>query len=283
MTKYTLSPAAARLLAAAALALAAALGSLPGAAFAQKQPDVQYADVAPLPGAGTALDWHGSPDGLGSVQVNIPIAYTPGANYANASAYGGGYFLGSAEEVDRNQTLPNGTAVVGVGFGGSPRLYVSLMAVSSLVFTESKAVNGQLQLVEEGPHTPALAIGTQDLLNKEWQSGHARAYYAVATKSLPLGGRNLYMSLGYGTGRFLDRPFVGASLPLSSQFNFSTEYDGFQLNQGIDWRPGGRFGSLTFLGAYDGRTGWLIGANESLDSTKGWLAGLAAMATLGLL
>ena len=282
LTRCTGSLVGAGLLAAAALALTATL-SLPNPSFAENLPSVQYANVAPLPGAGTALNAQGKPDGLGSVQVNIPIAYTPGYDYVNVSAYTGGYFLGSAMEENRDSPLPNGTAVVGVGFGGRPRLYVSLMAVSSLVFTESKALNAQLQLVEEGPHTPALAIGTQDLLNKEWRDVNARAYYGVATKSVPLKGRNLYLSAGYGSGRFLDRPFVGASLPLSSQFNFSTEYDGFQFNQGIDWRPGGRFGSLTFLGAYDSRTGWLVGANLARDSKEGWLLGLGTMAALAFL
>ncbi len=231
-----------------------ALSLLPYGATADREPSTQFTNIAPLPGAGVALNARGEPDGSGAVQINIPIAYTPGANQSNLGFYGGSHIEQFSSK------LPNGSGSFGAGFGAFPRVYFSAMQVSSLLFADSKALSIQLQVAEETDERPALAFGSQDLLNKEEETGASRAWYGVATKSFALTGRELHVTLGYGSGRFLDRFFGGVSVPLSDKLNAAIEYDGFQLNEGIAWRPGGRFGSLTILAGYNNRCGVLLGA-----------------------
>ena len=223
-------------------------------AAAAKTPSTQFVNIAPLPGGGYAINAQGEPDGSGAVQVNIPVAYTPGANQSNLGAYGGSH-IGQF-----SRKLPNGSGMFGAGFGGFPRVYFSAMQVSSLLFADSKALSVQLQVAEEAPRRPALAFGSQDLLNKEQETGESRSYYGVATKSFPLSKSSLHVTLGYGTGRFLDRPFGGVSVPIGHKLNAAIEYDGFQMNEALAWRPGGRFGSVTLLVGYNHRCGVLIGA-----------------------
>jgi len=220
-------------------------------------PSTQFADIAPLPGAGIALDAAGEPDGLGAVQINVPIAYTPGANQANLGFYGGSH-IG-----EFSPQLPNGSGSFGAGFGTSPRIYFSAMQVSSLVFADSKALSVQLQAAEETATRPALAFGCQDLLNKEKDTGESRAWYVVATKAFTRSDRNVYLTVGYGGGRFLDRVFAGVSVPISASLNAAVEYDGFQINEALAWRPGGRFGSVTLLAGYNNRCGPLLGAGAA--------------------
>ena len=231
-----------------------ALSLLLCSATAANEPSTQFANIAPLPGAGIALNAQGEPDGSGAVQINIPVAYTPGANQSNLGFYGGSH-IG-----EFSPKLPNGTGVFGAGFGGFPRVYFSAMQVSSLIFADSKALSAQFQVAEESEKRPALAFGSQDLLNKEKGTGASKAWYAVATKSFALSDRNLHVTLGYGSGRFLDRFFGGVSVPMGDKLNAAIEYDGFQMNEGIAWRPGGRFGSITILAAYNSRCGLLFGA-----------------------
>ncbi|MGQ9581748.1 MAG: hypothetical protein ACUVT8_12520, partial [Armatimonadota bacterium] len=43
------------------------------------------------------------------------------------------------------------------------------------------------------------------------------------------------------------------------------EYDGFQINEGLVWRPDGRFGSLTFTAGYNNRCGIVLGTSISFS------------------
>ncbi|MCX8052682.1 MAG: YjbH domain-containing protein [Armatimonadetes bacterium] len=225
--------------------------------IAANKPSTQYSNISPLPGGGIALDTKGRPDGRGVAQINIPVAYTPGANQSNVGFYGGSH-IG-----EFSSSLPNGSGTFGAGFGSFPRIYFSAMQVSSLLFDDSKALSAQLQIVEETGNAPALAVGTQDLLDKEHDTGPGKAWYVVATKLFVLGKRNIYLSAGYGSGRFLDHCFGGVSIPISDNLNVAVEYDGFQLNEGITWRPGGRFGKITVLAGYNNRCGFILGANSA--------------------
>jgi hypothetical protein len=211
----------------------------------------QYANIAPLPGAGVALSPAGKPDGSGAFQVNIPVAYTPGWGYLSASAYGGAHVGGPSWE------LGNGSGVFGAGFFGSPRVFISGMRLSHLM-DESFALSGQAELVRETDTTPAIAVGEQDMLGKELDGVSP---YLVVTKSLRISNRPVHATLGYGGGRFVDGPFGGISMPLGSRMNLALENDGYQFNAGLGWRPGGRMGKLTFLGAFNGKCGWLFGLN----------------------
>ncbi len=238
-----------------------------GVSYAKTAPDVQYANVSPLPGGGAALNSIGESDGLGALQINIPVAYTPGSGYTNLGLYEGGYL---------DKTRGNGSAVYGMGFGKWPRLYISGLAVSSIIFSDSKACNAQLQFVKETNSVPALAIGAQDILNKEKPDSTAIlnsgiGYYGVATKQFKLGQRDVYGVLGYGAGKFCDSIFGGVSTPLSDKFTFTTEYDGYQFNTGLAWRPTGRKSPITILAAYNDQTGSLIGT-QITGKVSGWWA-----------
>ena len=216
------------------------------------QPWPQYGNISPLPGGGIALDSSGSADGLGAFQINIPVAYTPGQGFMNLSAYAGNYCNGLS------QPFGNGSGVFGMGFGNTTRVYMSGMQVSH-VLKEAKALSGQVLLFPETSGRPAISFGTQDILFKE---PHGRSYYGVATKKLSMSGKTIYASVGYGDGRFLFKPFAGVSLPIGEKYNFATEWDGFQINGGVTFRPGGRYGRYTFLGGYNGQSGWLAGVGS---------------------
>ncbi len=243
----------------AALAVTFTLLFCSGAA-AVDEPSTQFANVAPLPGGGVALDSDGKPDGMGALQINVPVAYTPGKEYFSLGFYGGNHID------EYSSDLSNGNGVLGLGFGRWPRLYISAMQVSSLLFRDSKAMSTQLQVAPETPKSPAIAFGIQDVLNKESDTDEGIGFYGVMTKSMPVARRDLFVTLGYGTGRFMNRPFGGVSIPLAGKFNFAVEYDGFQVNEAMAWRPGGRYGSVTVLAAYNNKCGWLIGANTQGNS-----------------
>lgn len=224
------------------------------------QPSSQFANIAPLPGGGFALNSNGDPDGTGALQINVPVAYTPGREYFSLGFYGGSHIDEYASG------FPNGGGVLGLGFGKWPRLYISALQVSSLVFRDSKAMSTQLQVVPETGHAPAIAFGIQDVLNKESETDEGVGFYGVMTKSTSLARRNVFVTLGYGTGRFMNRPFGGVSIPFAGKFNIAVEYDGFQVNEAVAWRPGGRYGSVTMLAGYNNKCGWLIGANTQGNS-----------------
>jgi hypothetical protein len=235
-----------------------------------RPPSVQFANIAPLPGAGSALASDGTADGLGALQINIPAAYTPGSGYVNVGAYSGQYIKKFGGE-----RWGNGSGFVGVGLGRWPRAYVSAMAVSRLVAQDSKAVNAQVQLLEETPDLPALAVGFQDLFNKEFKDFRNVAntevsYYFTATKSFKLQGLSVFGTFGAGRGRFCDNVFAGISSPLSDSLNLAVEYDGFQINEAIAWRPQGRYGKYTLLAGYNGKAGPLLGAQFTGRMSEYW-------------
>lgn len=222
-----------------------------GAPAICKTPNFQYANIAPLPGGGIAIDKAGRPDGQGALQINIPVAYTPGWGYASLGVFKGKHpYTGSDE-------FGNGSGIFALGFFNKRRTYMSGMQVSRLS-NEAKALSGQVSLADETLTTPALAVGVQDILGKE---RNGRSIYLVATKGVKIGNREAFATLGFGTERFLDGPFGGISLPLSSSLNVVAEWDGYQINGGFGWRPSGRHGNLTILGAVNGQAGWLLGAS----------------------
>src|SRR3989339_453865 len=97
-------------------------------------PSFQYMNIAPLPGAGSAINADGRAGALGALQINIPVPYTPGWGYVNASVYSGRH-PGSVES-------DNGSGILAIGLGRNPALYVSALQVSRIP-SESKAFNTQ--------------------------------------------------------------------------------------------------------------------------------------------
>ena len=128
------------------------------------------------------------------------------------------------------------------------------------IWSEAKAISGQINVFTETTSRPSVSLGVQDILEKEPDN---RSPYGVVTKQFSLCSQTLYGTLGYGTGRFINMPFGGVSMPLGRSFNAAMEWDGYQFNVGAGFRPGGRRGWLTFLGAYDGKTGFLVGATAA--------------------
>jgi hypothetical protein len=239
-------------------------------ALADMPPPVQYANIAPLPGAGMALNEDGKVDGLGAMQVNIPIAYTPGADFIEVSAYAGEYIQSVSDE-----NWNNGSGFYGMGFFGRPRTYVSAMAVSSVLRNDSKALSGQLQLVEETRRTPALALGVQDLLDKETKEygdkfATGRAWYAVSTKGFTVGVRKVYATLGWGKARYLEHFFFGLSAPINDHFTLAVENDGYQYNAALGWRPAGRDSNVTMLVGYNQKAGPMFGTHVAGKASGLW-------------
>lgn len=241
-------------LAVAAVSLAVATSAVARVApngIAGHVPNYQYTNISPLPGGGIAVNSHGDLDGNGAMQVNIPVAYTPGWGYASLNEFQGEHPVKGGKDFD------NGSSVFALGFFSSRRVFMSAMQVSS-VWSEARAVSGQVMLTDETATAPAISVGMQDILQKEV---NGRSAYAVLTKSYPVGGQKLYGTLGYGGGRFLNKPFAGVSMPLGGSLNVLTEWDGFQLNNGVGWRPGGKDGKMTVYAGYNGHTGVLLGGS----------------------
>lgn len=233
-------------------------------------PPEQYVNIAPLPGGGMALNSEGKPDGQGAMQVNIPVAYTPGENFFSLGAFAGQWNTGA----DASPSWHNGSGVIAFGFGKWPRFYGSGMAVSSILFYDSKAINLQLQVIEETTDTPAVAIGVQDAGNKEhefsYKSSVGAGYYIASTKQFRLNNRKIYSTLGYGVGRFLHRPFAGVSTPFSDSLSLAAEYDGYQINAAIGWRPTGRFSPATLIVGWNGNCGALVGVQGTTQASGLW-------------
>ncbi|MCE5324010.1 hypothetical protein LLG46_11940 [bacterium] len=208
----------------------------------------QFGTLGPLPGDGFAVDSEGKLDGFGALQINIPIAYTPLTGYVVASGSAGGV-------TEDKSNFKNGTAVVGGSVGGWPRLWMSAMVIKN----DNAVANGQLSVFSETLSRPAVAVGLQGLFRnsevKKWG-------YITATKGFALrNNKNIYATVGIRGERKNARGIGGLSYPLSQSFNFATEWDGYQFNNGIAWRPGGQRGNVTLFGTYNSQTGLQAGAS----------------------
>ena len=243
---------------AAAAALVCLACCIAPAAVSAKTPNTQYGNISPLPGGGVAVNADGERDGLGAFQLNIPVAYTPRWGYWSLSAFNGGHFGPGPGETD------NGSGILAAGFGSSRPVYVSAMQVSR-VWDESKAYSAQISLTPEKLGAPAISVGMQDIQEKEEDGTSA---YVVATKSFQRHGMRIYGTLGYGTGRFINQPFGGISVPVSESLNVAVEWDSYQINTGLGWRPGGQNGWLTLVAGYNGQAGFLFGASTAFDLSR---------------
>jgi hypothetical protein len=206
------------------------------------------------------------------MQINIPIAYTPGKDYIDIASFAG-QWEGLTSASGHNM-WHNGSGWLGMGFGISPRIYVSAMAASTILFKDSKSMNLQIQVLEETSEHPALAIGAQDIANKEKTFSSIATvgvgYYATMTKSYSWRNRPLYLTAGYGTARFMDSPIGGVSYSISDKYSTAFEYDGFQMNGAVAWRPDGRFSRMTVTAGFNGRCGALIGIHFTGKLDSAW-------------
>jgi hypothetical protein len=198
--------------------------------------DFRY--VSCLPGNGFGVTPEGRAGFDGALQMNIPVAYTP--CWGNWIA---GAWSGSTEKwrVHLGSSGPNidGMAMVAAGFGPSGHGFYF-----ANVFTSRQGdicYNAQYQITRDNWDKPAFAVGVLDLSDRrdESTSVHrgARSFYGVATGRLGTEKKFLYITLGYGNGKFNSRPFGGISWPVSPNVTLYTEYDGFQINSGVALSP----------------------------------------------
>lgn len=196
-------------------------------------PEFRY--ISALPGGGFGVTPEGRVGFDGALMMNVPVAYTPcSGNFV------GGYWSGSTDPWDINIGTEgsdvNGTALLAAGLGKPEHgLYVAFMPTSK----ESEAAwNFQLQLRGDDWDKPAFAIGVQDSSNqrdrhKGVHKGGSRSFYGVATGRLGSEDNFVYLTLGWGGGRFNSRPFGGVSWPFHDHFTAFAEYDGFNANVGL--------------------------------------------------
>ena len=188
-----------------------------------------------LPGGG----WGVTPDGIpgfdGAIQINVPVAYTP---HRGAII---GYSWASLDSNIRFKThgdMVTGQGWIALGLGSSGRgLFVCEMPTA---YAYEPMQNVQQQFLAEGDRQPAVAFGIQDIFeNRDRYLGapdhlhDTRSPYVVATKQFGEGPNPLHLTLGWGSGRFNDSLFAGASWRVKEDFTLMAEYDGFNPNVGI--------------------------------------------------
>lgn len=220
-----------------------------------------YADfryMSGLPGGGYGVSQDGRVGFDGAMQMNTPIAYTPGAGeYAvigSTSATNGG-FPTSVNDEEANSTLA-------LGFGTTIRghaLWITDMVVGS---GWQDAINLQFQLSPERENRPAISIGITDLTNDFYslysQSNihDSRSFFVAATQQFGDERHPFWATLGFGNRRFNDHPFAGLSYQANPRVKVMAEYDGWNVNAGAaydiggGWREG-EWHSVLLLGLTD--------------------------------
>ncbi len=182
-----------------------------------------------LPGGGWGVTSDGLPGFEGAMQLNVPVAYTPhrGAviGYSSAS-------FDSSLEIDIEGSEMNGTGVIGLGLGKSGRgLYLAEMPTSD---RWEPVQNIQQQVMPEGARQPAVAVGYQDIFeNRDEVRGkphESGSPYVVATRKFGDDDQPVFLTLGYGEGRFNDSFFGGVSWRAHEKVTLMAEHDGFNPN-----------------------------------------------------
>lgn len=99
-------------------------------------------------------------------------------------------------------------------------------------------------VAEETQDMPSIAVGVENLTYPYPKSNgrdeaipykgiREKGFYAVASKSFPVGDQLLSLHLGAGAGRFNNRPFGGLEYTFDNGFAFLGEYDGNQATYGM--------------------------------------------------
>lgn len=205
----------------------------------------EFRYLSGLPGGGFGVTPQGRVGFDGAIQLNVPAAYTP---------YWGNYMLGfwsaSTEpgEIHLDTAGPNvnGTGLVAAGFGRPGRgIYLAHMPTAE---GSEAASHIQVQLTPDTFDKPAFAVGVVDIANRRdryadliGKDGFSRSFYGVATGRLGSDERFVYVTLGFGNGRFNNRVFGGISWPATSRLTVFGEYDGFNFNAGLAFSPQSRF------------------------------------------
>jgi len=205
----------------------------------------EFRYLSALPGGGFGVTPQGRVGFDGAIQLNVPVAYTPcQGNYV------AGYWSASTEpreiHVGSEGAEINGTGLVAAGFGKPERgIFVANMVTSR---RGESAYNAQVQLTSDNFDKPAFAIGVVDwsgrrdrYTNLIGRGGDCRSFYGVATGRLGSDRNFVYLTLGFGNGRFNNSLFGGVSWPASDRLTVFGEYDGFNVNAGVAYSHRSRF------------------------------------------
>lgn len=217
----------------------------------------EFRYISALPGAGYGVTPDGQVGFDGAIHMNIPVAYTPcRGNYIV------GYWSGSTDpwniHIGTEGPYVNGTALIAAGFGKPGHgIYAAFMPTSK---QSEAAWNWQIQLRRDDFDKPAVAFGVQDSADQRdrypGRPGGGRSFYGVATGRLGTEDRFVFITLGWGGGRFNSRFFGGVSWPFHDKWSAFLEYDGYQFNTGMahSWFPrftSSRWNVISLFGLVD--------------------------------
>lgn len=211
----------------------------------------EFRHISGLPGGGYGVSPEGKLDFGGTLQLNIPVGYTPGAGQAAVSlhsmATSGGVRLGLGNSGDTDGTLTLGW---GMSLGGH-EVWVADMETAE---KWESSYNVQVQVASPRGRRPGLAVGVVDLLNQRPATvarpfaGEARSLYVAATHRTGAPDHPVYWTTGIGSGRFRSRLFAGVSYQASRRVKLVAEYDSWNVNVGTAYRaPLSRELDLTVL------------------------------------
>jgi len=200
----------------------------------------QFRHTSGLPGCAFGT----TPDGRigfdGALQQNIPIGYTP-----CSESYITGVWSGSDDSSFPSRFSGrgvNGNSMIGVGFGSTR----NATFVSALFTNEDwdEGYNLQVQLSTETADSPAVSVGVMDLFDQRPRDPSgikgARSFYITATKSSDSVYQPVYLTFGWGNGRFDHTPFIGLSWSFHEHFTLLFEYDSLSTNAGLAYGVNGR-------------------------------------------
>jgi len=214
-----------------ALALCSVAGSWARAEFVEYP---QYRYISGLPGNGYGVTADGQVGWDGAMSQCIPLGYTPSngsvaVSYVSGSRTGGFKVGFSGKDTD-------GTLPITVGFG--PKGHGVALTADFVDNEWDIAMHAQGQLLKETKSRPAVSVGVLDWANRreavlrQYAQRGARSVFIAATKEFDAGGRPLHVTLGVGTNRFGDGPFVGACYDAHDRVKVMAEYDGLGFNAG---------------------------------------------------
>ncbi|MBC7287894.1 MAG: hypothetical protein H5T86_07590 [Armatimonadetes bacterium] len=198
----------------------------------------QFRYISGLPGGGFGVSPEGKVGFDGAMQISIPVAYTPCWGNVVAGIWSGAVDEWRVRMKFRGDEV-NGTGLLAVGLGKPEHgIYFGHM-FTGWAHSGEAVYNVQVQLRGDDWDKPAVAIGCQDLSERRerWirptRHGYERTIYGVATGRLGSEDHFVYVTLGFGNGRYRNRPFAGVSWPCSEKVTVMFEYDGFNPNVGV--------------------------------------------------
>jgi hypothetical protein len=197
-------------------------------------PEFRYASG--LPGGSNGVTPEGNLGFAGAFQLNIPVGYTPGwGNFmttASSAAINGGFPTGYAG------ANHNGTLTFGFGMLDKYSVWFSSMGTGKGADGLEPAENVQIEVVPESKNWPGISVGVVDLFNRRASSldrpfeGAGRSFFVAATREAGSPEKPLYYTVGFGSGRFHNRPFGGVSYQPLDRVQVFAEYDGWVGNVG---------------------------------------------------